>query len=92
MLLLVNTTVIPTTQLNTTNSVKTTAKSAKTKEVDKTSSKVHHRCKILLSATEYELKCLYYTIHKPVIQMAMTFPSSLVHTAFPALTQSEITA
>lgn len=69
----------------------------KTKVVDKTSSKVHHKCRILFSATEYKFKCPYYTIHKPICdtytgQMAMTFPSYLVHTAFPALTQYEITA
>lgn len=69
----------------------------KTKEADKTSNKVHHKCRILFSATKYKLKCPYYTIHEPICdintgQVAMTFPSSLVHTAFPALRQYEITA
>lgn len=98
MLPLVNTTVIPTIYPNTPNTVKTIAINAKNKQVDKTSSKLHHKCRILIfSATEYKFKCPYYTIHKPICdintgQMAMTFPSSLAHTAFLALTQYEITA
>lgn len=83
---------------NTPNTVSTTAINSEiwNKQVDKTSNKLHQKCRVLNSSAILGinfLKCLYSTIHRPICdvntgQMAMTFPSSLVNTAFLALTHT----